>query len=86
MDSKSDKVLMKIACAQINLLAKMCDGNNERVIEFLKDIPGTESIGMKVDFSFVMTAIEDDEMVKKQPLLRARLVELLKGGFSQYHT
>ncbi len=57
----------------------VCKGNNTSVIEALQDLPGTEGFGVKVDFSMIMSAINDKKLKEKRPELRAVLIDLLKG-------
>ena len=57
--------------AQFKFLVMICKGNNEKVIETLKD---------DIDFKFIMCALRNNDL-KECPKLRALLVELLKGRY-----
>ena len=57
----------------------MCRGDNTKVIETLQGGPDTQSIGVHIDFTFIMTALEDGRVKMLHPKLRALFVELLKG-------
>ena len=57
----------------------MCKNNNKSVIEVLQDSPGTKSFGVRIHFSLLMSAIEDKKLKNKDSIMRAKLVELLKG-------
>ncbi len=63
----------------MKLFVMMCNGNNTSVIEALQGLPGTEGFGVKVDFSMIMSAINDKKLKEKRPELRAVLVDLMKG-------
>ncbi len=62
----------------------MCKNNNKYVIEVLQDSPGTKSFGVRIQFSLLMSAIEDEKLKNKDPKMRAKLVELLKGMYVCY--
>lgn len=62
----------------------MCRGDNKKVIETLQDDPGTKSIGLHINFTLIMAALEDKHVKKYNPKLRATFVELLKGEYVCY--
>ena len=57
----------------------MCRGDNKEVITTLQGDPGTQSIGVELDFDLIMSAVRDNKLTTSHPKLRALLLELLKG-------
>ncbi len=80
--TRGNSAFQNFLYAQIKLLVMMCKGYNTSVIEALQDLPGTEGFGVKINFPLIMSAINDKNLRKKNPELRALLVELLIGAVS----
>lgn len=66
--------------SQLNLLVKLCLGDNRRVIEALMKAPGmsegSDSIGIQVTFAHVMAVLN---AVEVHPRIKTIYVELLQG-------
>lgn len=62
----------------------MCRGNNTTVLNVLQGLQGTRTFGVHINFSLIMTAIDDEKIKHYYPKLRAALVDLLKGGYNNY--
>ena len=75
--NKGGKQFHKFLVAQLNLLVQMCRGDNTKVIQTLQGAGDT--IGVEIDFSLIINAIEDKVVKISYPQLRAMFVELLKG-------
>ena len=78
--SAGNRSVHKFLTAQLNLLVEMCRGDNTKVIETLQGGPDTEGIGVHIDFTLTMAAVEDKKL---HPKLRAMFVELLRGMLSK---
>ena len=77
--STGNSALHNFLLAQIKLFVMMCKGNNISVIEVLQGSPGSDGFGVNVNFSLLMSAINDQKLKKRRPELRALLLDLLKG-------
>ena len=74
---KKDGIHYQIALSQFDLLIKLCVGNNENAIQILT-MTTDNVIAIQLTFNFIIKAINGSS-----GLLRARLVELLKGTHIQ---
>lgn len=72
LEEKTDRIHLKIALAQFDLLAKMCAGNNRKAIEYLTK-KEDNIVAVKLSVTFIIDAFE------RYSGLRAKFVELLKG-------
>ena len=72
-------MILNFILSQLHLLVAMCRGNNQEVIAALQGAPGTQSMGIQLNFQFIMSAISDKKLRLLRPQLRAVLVELLRG-------
>lgn len=65
--------------AQLQLLSMLCQGKNDQFIQVLQGDAAAKSIGMKMTFHTIMTALHDKHLMRTQPRLRAKLLELIIG-------
>ncbi len=77
--SKSSKNDSKFVISQLRLLCVLCEGNNEDAIKAIQGCEGIQGIGVKLDFKTIMSALNDPKLVKSEPHIRSRLLELLMG-------
>ena len=79
--------LHKFLVAQLNLLVQMCKGENTKVIRVLQGALDTQTFGVEIDFTLVMSAIKDKTMKERYSELRAVFIEILKGelGYNTSH-
>ena len=65
--------------AQLHLLTVLCQGKNEEAINVLQGHQGVQEIGVKLPFHTIMSALYDESIMKSEPRIRAKLLELLIG-------
>ncbi len=83
-ENRNDHIRMKIIMAQFKLFVMLCKGGYTEFIEYLEDKEDgiVKKIGIQIDFDFLKKAIEFTE---SYPMLRTKLIELLKGKHYDVH-
>ncbi len=69
----------KFVTSQLQLLCVLCQGSNEEAIKTLEGCEEVQQIGVKLPFKTIMAALNDENVVKCEPQIRSRLLELLMG-------
>ena len=65
--------------AQLHLLTVLCQGKNEEAIKAIQGLQGIQDFGVKLPFHTIMSALYDESIMKSEPRIRAKLLELLIG-------